>query len=150
MFTNLLPLLTTTVVLLGSGIAPEPRILDLGDCAATATATSQAEAPPAITAQLYISYAGNGYYLVVVDGHSSAANAAVGVRVYGEDTWFDDFLFSMGGYARTDFAGNFNVSQMVYRSVLNEDWEGEDEIYAVVTVSGSGGSVRTNTIRHSF
>ena len=150
MFTNLLPLLTTTVVLLGSGIAPEPRILDLGDCAATATATSQAEAPPAITAQLYISYAGNGYYLVVIDGHSSAPNASVGARVYGEDTWLDDFLFSMGGgYSRTDFAGNFNISKMVYKSTLNEDWEGEDEIYAKVDVTG-GGSIRTNLIRRSF
>ena len=145
MFTNLLPLFATTVALIGTDLAPEHRALDR-DCLAV---TSQPAALPTVTAKLYISNAGNGNYLVVIDGHSSAANAAVGVRVYGDDPWFDDFLFSIVGFARTDFAGNFNVSKLVSRSILNEDWEGEDEIYAVAEVSG-GGSVRTNTISRSF
>lgn len=156
MFTNLLPLFTTTVLLIGSGLAPESRILEAADLDATAAAHTAAPElstgpleMPAITAKLYISYAGNGYYFVVVDGHATTPNAAVGVRVYGEDTWFDDFLFSILGYARTDPFGNFNVSRTVHRSVLNEDWEGQDEIYAKVEVSGAG-SVRTNTITQSF
>ena len=105
---------------------------------------------PIVSAQLYITNVGNGYYLVVVDGQSSSPNASVGVRVYGEDTWFDDFLFSMGvGFARTDPSGRFNLSQVVHRNTLNEDWEGQDEIYAIASVSGAGSS-RTNTIRRSF
>ena len=81
---------------------------------------------------------------------ASAANATVGAIVYGEDVWFDDRLFSMGGgYSRTDFTGAFNFGLMVHKSYLNEDWEGTDEIYAVVSVSG-GGSGRTNKITGSF
>ena len=100
----------------------------------------------ATTATLYISYAGSGYYNVVVDGHSSAANATVGVRVKGSDEWFDDSLFSFGGgYSHTDPWGGFNVATRVHGSKLDEDW-GQDEIYAIVEVSG-GGSVRTNTVK---
>lgn len=120
--------------------------------AAPAAAAALVHAPhplplPAVTATLYISYAGNGYYRVTVDGQATVANASVGVRVRGDDTWFDETLFSMGGtgYARTDYSGRFNLSQLVYRSVLNEDWEGRDEIYATVSVTG-GGSTNTANV----
>jgi hypothetical protein len=149
MLPTILPLFAAfaaSAVLFASSPAPESPIVDLDGTAAT----SQLEtAPPVVTATLYISYAGNGYYNVVIDGHASAANATVGVRVYGDDPWFDDFLFSIIGYARTDFAGNFNVRKQVYRSTLDEDWEGQDEIYAIAEVSGAG-SVRTNKISQYF
>lgn len=151
MFSHALPLFTT-IALLASSSIPEARTMELDLPAATAAVeAAPAPAPFATTAQLFITYVGNGYYQVVVSGTSSARNASFGVRVYGEDTWFDDYLFSMGipGYSRTDSAGNFVVSQTVHRSTLNEDWEGTDEIYAIADVSG-GGSSRTNTISRSF
>jgi len=146
MFAHLLPLFATAAALFASGSAPRT---DVVGTAAPAAASVRLEAAPAVTAQLYISYVGNGYWAVVVDGHSSAPNASVGVRVYGDDPWFDDFLFSIVGTARTDYAGNFNLARTVYRSTLDEDWEGTDEIYAIADVSGAG-SVRTNTISRSF
>ena len=109
-------------------------------------AAPTAGASHANSAQLYISDAGNGYYLVVVDGHSTSANAPVGIRVYGDDEWFDDWLFNVVGYARTGPDGSFNVSRRVHGSVLNEDW-GQDEIYAI---ADAGGSIRTDTISRSF
>ena len=116
---------------------------------AAATHTDHELTAVASTATLYISPAGNGYYNVVVDGHSSAANATVGVRVKGDDEWFDDSLFSFGGgYSHTDPWGNFNVATTVPGSKLNEDW-GQDEVYAIVDVSG-GGSIHTNTIKRYF
>lgn len=146
MFTKLLPLFATTAALIGSGMSPEATLALTAPAAPIA-----APAPlPTVSARLYISYAGNGYYNVVIDGKSSAANASVGAIVYGEDTWLDDRLFSMGGgYTKTDFTGAFNFGIQVHKSWLNEDWEGTDEIYAVVSVSG-GGSSRTNTISKSF
>jgi hypothetical protein len=122
-----------------------PCTLPMADARADATVPL-----PSVTATLYITHQGNGYYLVVVSGQSTAANASCGVRVRGDDPWFDDALFSMGvGYARTDFTGRFNISQVVYRSLLNEDPEGRDEVYAIAEVSGAG-SARTNTIEQYF
>ena len=104
---------------------------------------------PSVTAQLAITFEGNGYYRVSVSGFSSARNATLGVRVYGEDTWFDDLLFSMGSFSRTGPDGYYSVSQLVHRNTLNEDFEGADEIYAIASVTG-GGSVRSNKITRSF
>lgn len=145
MFANLLPLVAATTLLFATADSP---------CTEAAVeapvAESLPEMVPGVSARLYISYVGNGYYQVVIDGQSTAPNASVGARVYGEDTWFDDRLFSMGGgYTRTDFTGRFNFGMTVHRSLLNEDWEGTDEIYAIVDVSGAG-SVRTNKISQSF
>ncbi|MBK8100457.1 MAG: hypothetical protein IPK26_25450 [Planctomycetes bacterium] len=117
---------------------------------AAAPAPSPVPPLPIVTARLSITYVGNGYYMVVVSGQASQANVPMGIRVYGDDTWFDDHLFSIGvGFARTGFDGTFSYSQMVYRGTLNEDWEGTDEIYAIADVQGAGSS-RTNTISRSF
>jgi hypothetical protein len=154
MFTALLPLFAATVVLTAGGLAPEPRVLTVdslsvaGTAPASATATPSLAMLPSISAQLYITSVGNGYYLVVVDGQSSAAHAPVGARVYGDDPWFDDYQFDIHGI-QTDSAGRFNLSLTVYRSALDEDWEGRDEIYAIAEVSGAG-RTRTNTISRSF
>ena len=152
MFAHALPLFTT-MALLASGTVPHATTLE-ADLPVATCAVETEMAPPAplsVTARLVINPIGNGYYQVIVTGTSTARNAQFGVRVYGEDTWFDDFLFSMGipGYSRTDGSGYFSVVQTVYRSTLNEDWEGTDEIYAIVDVSG-GGSSRTNLISRSF
>jgi hypothetical protein len=108
---------------------------------------ASAQAPPH-WARLYITDVGGGYVLVVVDGKTTQANAEYGVRVMGDDEWFDDFLFGMGipGLTRTGPDGSFNISATVRKSALNEDWGG-DEVYAIADV---GIDIRTNTISRSF
>jgi hypothetical protein len=102
---------------------------------------------------LHITRNENGQYLVVVNGegfHGGPANAEVGVRIRGEDEWFDDRLFSLRpgfpGHVSQD--GNFTMSDTVSGSRLNEDW-GQDEIYALVNVEGYG-EFRTNTVKGRF
>jgi hypothetical protein len=112
-----------------------------GALLASRTTTSQAN-----QAKLFITPAGNGNYLVVVDGHGPA-NAQVGIRVRGEDTWFDDRLFSYGVPSHSGPDGAFNVATTVAGSSLNEDW-GQDEVYAIADVGNR--SMRTNTIKGSF
>lgn len=106
------------------------------------------------TATLYISPYENhpGEYLVVIDGVGfyDEAHRKVGARVRGDDEWFDDHLFGMGGgnFDRVSQEGYFNISTIATAGQLNEDW-GRDEIYAVVQMEG-GGTYRTNTIRAYF
>lgn len=104
---------------------------------------------------LYISPAENqpGHYLVVVngDGFTNAVNKTVGARIRGDDEWFDDRLFSIGGSGseRVGVDGSFSLSHTVSAGQLNEDW-GQDEVYALVSVEGLSGSFRTNTIKRNF
>lgn len=146
MFSNLISLFAVSTFAFGSSLStdlPTPSL-------AAPEAMVSAPAPlPTLSARIAFTYAGNGYYNIIISGSASAPNALVGARVYGADSWFDDFLFSMGGaYTRTDAYGNFSFSKMVYRSTLDEDW-GEDDIYAIVDVTNAG-SGRTNTIHYSF
>lgn len=101
--------------------------------------------------KLTISRADNGLYLVVVSGEGffgAAPNATVGVRIRGEDEFFDDSLFGfvIPGHVAQD--GSFFMSNQVSGSALDEDW-GEDEIYALVDVEGFG-EFRTNTVEGNF
>jgi hypothetical protein len=92
-----------------------------------------------------------GYYNVTVSGEcSSAPHSGFAVSVYGEDAVFDDWLFDcyILLYQSTDYRGRFSVTEAVHRTRLNEDWEGQDEIYAVVRVGGR--RLRTTTWRQSF
>ncbi|MDQ1833362.1 hypothetical protein [Massilia scottii] len=104
---------------------------------------------------LYISPAENqpGNYLVVVngDGFYNSVNKKVGGRIRGDDEWFDDTLFSVGGPGidRVGVGGSFSLSAIVSAGQLNEDW-GQDEIYAVVSVEGLSATFRSNTIKGDF
>jgi hypothetical protein len=104
---------------------------------------------------LFITPAENqpGNYLVVVngDGFHTAVGKTVGARMRGDDEWFDDALFSLGGSGieRVGADGSFSLSAIVLAGQLNEDW-GQDEVYALVGVDGLGGTFRTNTIKRSF
>src|SRR5689334_2938813 len=106
------------------------------------------------TVKLFISPAENqpGNYLVVVDGEGffESVGRRVGARIRGEDEWFDDSLFGIGGTGieRVLSGGNFTISQTVPGSQLNEDW-GQDEIYALVDVEGLG-TFRSNTVTGDF
>jgi len=104
---------------------------------------------------LFISAAENqpGHYLVVVNGEGffESVGATVGARIRGDDEWFDDRLFSIGGTGieRVQVDGSFGLSQIVPSSQLNEDW-GRDEIYALVGVDGLSGTFKSNNVTGSF
>jgi hypothetical protein len=97
---------------------------------------------------LHINPTENGEYQVVVSGEGfySDVNAEVGVRIRGEDKWFDDKLFSFNSPypPRVLEDGTFITSKIVPGEDLNEDW-GEDEIYALVKVKGQ--DYKTNTVK---
>ena len=105
--------------------------------------------------KLFISPAENQpqHYLVVVNGEGffESVGANVGARIRGDDPWFDDNLFSIGGigFDRILPDGSFTLSQTVSSSQLNEDW-GRDEIYALVAVSGLSGTFRSNNVTGYF
>ncbi len=76
-----------------------------------------------------------GYYNVVVSGHftSNAFATTVGMRLKGDDPWFNDDLgVSATG---TAYYGDFSLYALVWHGTLNEDWEGRDEIFASVSSS---------------
>jgi hypothetical protein len=75
----------------------------------------------------------------------------VGARIRGDDPWFDDRLFSIGGTGieRVLPDGSFTLSKIVPGSQLNEDW-GRDEIYALVDVEGLSGTFKSNTVTGHF
>jgi hypothetical protein len=83
------------------------------------------------------------------------ANATVAVRVRGSDEWFDDRLFTYPSWPHNRLDGYIDqgasysiTSGSVPGSSLNEDW-GDDEIYALVKVTGFG-EVRTNTVTGNY
>jgi hypothetical protein len=101
--------------------------------------------------KLFITKTENGKYLVVVngDGFHDAENAEVGVRIRGEDEWFDDRLFTLNlGFPGRVLGGSFSMSATVPGSSLNEDW-GQDEVYAIASVQGFG-DFRSNTVKGNF
>lgn len=95
----------------------------------------------------------SGYFDVVVNGSGfyDHTNRAVGARLLGEDQWFDDYLTGIGipGLTRINQQGDFGLYNLVHKGVLNEDWEGRDEIYAVVGVDGYK-DFKTNTVKRNF
>lgn len=103
--------------------------------------------------QLQISRTETGEYLVVVSGegfYRADPHAKVGVRIKGDDKWFDDTLFTINlgfpGQILPD--GTFIMSTTVSGNSLNEDW-GQDEIYALATVDGFG-EFKSNVVTGYF
>jgi hypothetical protein len=111
---------------------------------------SAAPAQAAVTqyARLVILPAGGGYYDLFISGQSAKANAAYGIRLYGDDEWFDDYLANRVGYLQTGPDGYFGTQWRVPGSLLNEDW-GRDEIYVKVGVSG-GSTLTSNNVNGYF
>lgn len=98
---------------------------------------------------LTISRTEAGDYLVVVSGegfYNAPPAARVGVRIKGDDEWFDETLFSLKpGFNHYVYRGTFTLSDYAPGSKLNEDW-GRDEVYAIASVDGYG-DVRSNVIK---
>jgi hypothetical protein len=119
----------------------------MGACVAGTGAASASAA----TATLSIAYAGcvNSYgqqfdYTMRVRGTTANyPGMRVEVRLWGEDTWSDDFLG--GPYVQSyPFGGSYLIDFCVNRSALDEDW-GRDEIYAGVRVFNTATGKQTET-----
>lgn len=99
----------------------------------------------------------HGRFYVIVRGegfHPAADNATVFIRVRGADQWVDDKLFNFPDaptplrFLLDPGLRTFTISKNVAGSKLNEDW-GDDEVYAIVQVTGFG-DVRTNTVKGNW
>lgn len=134
--------------------------------AATLVATGLAASPAnAAGGRLTITRTASGLYNVTVCGNVSNAypgGAYTEIRLWGSDTFSDDFLFGPWVTTAIDYgaypcpeggSGNIYASFLVSGSTLNEDW-GEDEVYAGVRArnnrNGSLQTFSTNTISRSF
>ena len=93
-----------------------------------------------------------GKYNVVVNGsgYYNAQGKGVGVKIKGDDEWFDETLFRVQGDfpARVLPDGTFIASREVSGSSLNEDW-GQDELYAVASVQGYP-DTKSNVVKGSY
>ena len=124
-------------------------VLALAVAGAVASAAPASAAPS--TAQLNIvpSQDFPGYYDVYVFGHvhTTAYATSIGMRLKGDDPWFNDDLgVSVAG---TAYYGDFSLHTRVWRSALNEDPEGRDEVFAHVSAS-NGWSADTNNVNNYF
>jgi hypothetical protein len=99
---------------------------------ALSVAAVGAASASATTARLDLVPAGNNRYTLTVDVYKTGyfpSGVDVAFRLWGDDEWFDDLLYSplgttFGGYWTSPITREFTVSG----STLNEDW-GWDEIY---------------------
>ena len=102
----------------------------------------------ATTAKLDLKPIGNDRYALTVGVYKTGyfrSGVDVAFRLWGDDEWFDDLLYSplgttFGGYWTSPIVGEFTVSG----STLNEDW-GWDEIYVDARLydHGTGKLVQT-------
>ena len=118
---------------------------------AAAVTAPQADAAPTQYAKLFITPSPYhpGYYDVVVSGHfnTTSPSTTVGMRLKGDDPWFNDDLgVSRGGQA---WYGDFSLYALVWHGTLDEDWEGRDEIFASVS-SSTGWSASTPNVNGYF
>jgi hypothetical protein len=117
--------------------------------AAVMAPSASAAAPQYARLSITPSQEHSGYYDVVVSGHfnTSSASSTVGMRLKGDDPWFNDDL----GVSRTGQAwyGDFSLYALVWHGTLNEDWEGRDEIFASVS-SSTGWSASTPNVNGYF
>jgi hypothetical protein len=109
--------------------------------------------PPVVTLTISPDPDQPGNQLVVVNGegfYGAAPNAQVGIRMRGDDEWFDDslYVFEPGLPGQLLHDGSFTMSASVPSGRLNEDW-GTDEVFALASVDGFG-DIRSNTISRSF
>ena len=128
------------------------KLLAAGASAALVAAGVVGGAVPASAAAQYAtlsitpSWEHPGYYDVVVSGHINASYGTIGMRLIGDDPVFNDDL----GVSRTGqvYGGDFSLYALVWHGTLNEDWEGQDEIFA--KVSGPGFSTSTANVNGYF
>ncbi|MCU7723926.1 hypothetical protein ODJ79_09385 [Actinoplanes sp. KI2] len=126
----------------------------LAAAAATTVGLTTAQPAQAVAewAHLTIRPQGGGNYSLTVSGHFNLPQAvptSYSIKIIGEDTWFDDTPVCDAWPLTTDANGNYWYQYSCTGALLNEDWDGQDENYAKVTVFPSGArshSVRSNTV----
>jgi hypothetical protein len=96
-------------------------------------AAPSASAETAFPGKLTIVSLGNDRYNLVASGNFGSAHwdgVDVSIRLWGDDEWYDDLLYTPPGTIHLDlWDRHFERAFSVGGSVLNEDW-GADEIYA--------------------
>jgi len=86
----------------------------------------------------------------------NAPGEELSARIFGEDTFFDNGLKAVPvTWAAANAQGlSAEFDTTASGSLLNEDWEGDDEIYGLVSLyvpsTGSTRTFRTNTVVDSF
>jgi hypothetical protein len=133
------------------------RLVALFLASAAATTIGLTEARPARAvaewAFLSIRPQGGGNYSLTVSGHFNlpqAVSTTYSIKIIGDDGWFDDTPVCDAWPLTTDANGNYWHQYTCTGALLNEDWEGQDENYAKVTVFPAGArshSVLSNTVR---
>jgi hypothetical protein len=103
--------------------------LSLVACSTAAAASAETAFPGKLT----IAPLGNDRYNLVASGNFGSAHWSgvdVSIRLWGDDEWYDDLLYTPPGTIHLDlWDQHFERAFSVDGSVLNEDW-GADEIYA--------------------
>ena len=130
-----------TVLAMSAALVAPGVVATAGPASATTTPYARLSITP--------SFEHPGYYNVVVSGHfhTTAAQTTVGMRLKGDDPWFNDDL----GVYRTGQAwyGDFSLYALVWHGTLNEDPEGRDEVFAYVS-SSTGWSTNTPNVNGYF
>jgi hypothetical protein len=85
-------------------------------------------------------------------GQTPRPGSVISLRLWGEDRWFNNVIY--GPFNPDNFVGrDFWTEFYVYGGQLDEDYGGEDEIYADIRVYDANGrqyeSGRTGTVRCS-
>ena len=127
----------------------------LAAAAATTIGLTPAQPAQAVaeSAHLTIRPQSDGNYSLTVSGHFNLPQAVptgYSIKIIGEDTWFDDTPVCDAWPLTTDANGNYWHQYSCTGALLNEDWDGQDENYAKVTVfpSGTGSHwIRSNTVK---
>lgn len=92
-----------------------------------------------------------GVYKVDVSGSGFVPNQQVYWRLRGEDLGFDDNINAPSGSGLVGPDGMFFFTDSAIGANLNEDLEGQDEVYADVYYTYAGGSHhKSNTIKRNF
>jgi hypothetical protein len=127
----------------------------LASAAATTIGLTEARPAQAVAEWAFLSIRpqGGGNYSLTVSGHFNLPQAVLttySIKIIGDDGWFDDTPVCDAWPLTTDANGNYWHQYTCTGALLNEDWEGQDENYAKVTVFPSGArshAVLSNTVK---
>jgi hypothetical protein len=92
-----------------------------------------------------------GVYKVDIRGSGFVPNQTVYWRLRGEDPGSEDFISAPSGGGVVGPDGTFFFTDSATGANLNEDWGGQDEVFADVYYTYVGGSHhKSNTIKRNF
>ncbi|MDF0681143.1 MAG: hypothetical protein P0116_09285 [Candidatus Nitrosocosmicus sp.] len=92
-----------------------------------------------------------GVYKVEISGSGFVPKQTVYWRLRGEDPGSEDFISAPSGGGIVGPDGTVFFTDSAIGANLNEDWGGQDEIFADVYYTSMGGSHhKSNTIKRNF